>query len=128
MALNAFCGSLRESDPQKVALQKDLQLLEGSCSDGGAKSLLALFHMVGRGIRSDHNFLSIGVKGISIPFAHKWLKSSVEKLSDNSFSHPRAPAFGGAKGGEMAPLGLFRAHLRVRHEARLELLDSFSTH
>ena len=48
--------------------------------DRGANSLLALLHMVGRGIHPDHRFLGIGVKGISIPFAHKWLKSSLERL------------------------------------------------
>ena len=32
-ALTTFCPSLGQTDPQKVALQKDLQLLEGSCSE-----------------------------------------------------------------------------------------------
>jgi hypothetical protein len=30
-ALATLCGSVSRNDPQKVALQKDLQLLEGSC-------------------------------------------------------------------------------------------------
>jgi hypothetical protein len=32
--------------------------------------------MVGMVIHPDQRFLGIGLKGISIPFAHKWLKSS----------------------------------------------------
>jgi hypothetical protein len=41
-ALGAFCPSLGQTDPQKVALQKDLQLLEGSCSENrGAKRAYA---------------------------------------------------------------------------------------
>ena len=40
------------------------------------KEAKALFHMVGRGIHSDQRFFGIGVRGIPIPFAHKWLKSS----------------------------------------------------
>jgi hypothetical protein len=45
--------------------------------------------MVGRGIHPDHRFLGIGVKGISIPFAHKWLKSSLERLSGNSYARAK---------------------------------------
>jgi hypothetical protein len=62
-----------------------LQVLEGSFLRKGAKGPEALLNMVGRGIHRDQCFFGIGVRGISITFAHKWLKSSVERLSEKGY-------------------------------------------
>jgi hypothetical protein len=51
--------------------------------------------------------------------------SSLEKLSDKSFCHHRAPASGGTKVAETALLAPFRAPSRVHSEPLLELSDSF---
>ncbi len=41
--------------------------------------------MVGIGARYlDHRFWGIRLRSVSIPFARKWLKSSLEKLSEKS--------------------------------------------
>ncbi len=45
--------------------------------------------MVGRGKLLDQRLWGIGTSSVSIPFAPKWLKSSVEKLSDKSKWAPK---------------------------------------
>ena len=43
----------------------------------GSHLRLALIAWLGGGIHRDHRFFGIGVRGISIPFAHKRLKSGL---------------------------------------------------
>jgi hypothetical protein len=59
-------------------------VLEGAFSEKrGANEPETLFIMVGIGGRHlDDCFCRIGVSSVSIPFARKWLKSSVEGFSD----------------------------------------------
>ena len=59
-----------------------LQLLEGSFSEKRGKGPQALLNMVGSGRNLDQCLCGIRERGISIPFAHKWLKSSNENLSE----------------------------------------------
>jgi hypothetical protein len=88
-ALATFYVSVSRNDPQKVALEKRTctSVLEGTFSEKsgvrrGQKSYSS-WSVGGR--HFDHRFCGIGVRGISIAFAHKWLKSSLERLSKKWF-------------------------------------------
>jgi hypothetical protein len=59
-------------------------LLEGSFSEKRGKGAQALLNMVGSGRNLDQCLCGIRERGISIPFAHKWLKSSSQSYSDTS--------------------------------------------
>jgi hypothetical protein len=53
----------------------NLQLLEGSLAEKRGKGPQVLFNMVGAGKNLDQRFCGTRERAISIPFAHKWLKS-----------------------------------------------------
>ncbi len=60
-------------------------MLEGSFSEKRGKGAQALLNMVGSGRNLDQCLCGIRERGISIPLAHKWLKSSKAKFAEFSF-------------------------------------------
>jgi hypothetical protein len=87
-ALATFCGSLPETNPQKVALQRTCSCLKVHSEKRGQMGHKPYSTWSVRGRHVDHRFCGIGVRGISITFDHKWLKSSAVKLCEKS--HERA--------------------------------------
>ena len=75
-----MCGSLREGDTQKVALEQSLQLLEDAFLEKMGEGAKAVSAWVGEGKRLNQCFREIGASSVSIPFVRKWLKSSLVKL------------------------------------------------
>src|SRR5215217_925764 len=75
-ALGSFCGSLQQTNPQKVALQRTCSCWKVHSQKGGLRGHKPYLRWSVGGRHLDHRYFGIGVRGISIPFAHKWLKSS----------------------------------------------------
>ena len=92
----------------------------GVSEKSGAKGRKPYHH--GReGLRAprDQRFWSIGASSLSIPFARKWLKSSLEKLSEKGYEQRSSRAFGHYTEGDMdrmaslwRPAGLSCRHVR----------------
>jgi hypothetical protein len=87
--LRTFCGSPARTDPQKVPLQRSCSCWKVHPEKRG-NGPQAPLNMVGSGTNLDQCFCGIGERGISIPFPHKWLKSS----SRNCLIIPKGPHFG----------------------------------
>jgi hypothetical protein len=102
-ALATFCGSLPETNPQKVALQRTCSCLKVHSEKRGQMGHKPYSTWSVRGRHLDHRFCGIGVRGISITFDHKWLKSSLTEFSEVQPSPvPNAPG-SGMGGGVFSP-------------------------
>jgi hypothetical protein len=75
-ALATFYGSLRETNPQKVALERNLQLFGEAFLEKWGEGAKAVSAWSGGGKLHDQRFLGIGTSSVSIPFDGKWLKFS----------------------------------------------------
>ena len=64
---------LSRKDPQKVALEKKVQLLEDAFLKKWGEGTKALSSWSGEGEHFDQHFWGIGASSVSIPFARKWL-------------------------------------------------------
>src|SRR5215218_6880080 len=114
-SLRLFAGRCGRPTREKSPCKRICSCWKVRAEIEGAKSLQALFHMVGRGIHPDHRFLGIGVKGISIPFAHKWLSRAVKKLSEKGYEQRSERGFGryigGPKRAEQCRFGALGGHV-----------------
>jgi hypothetical protein len=82
--LATFCGSLRETNPQKVALERSLQLFGEAFLEKWGEGAKAVSAWSGRGKLLDQRLLGIGTSSVSIPFDGKWLKSSRRRILGSS--------------------------------------------
>jgi hypothetical protein len=74
--LATFCGSLTETNPQKVALEeRSLQLFGEAFLEKWGEGAKAVSAWSGRGKLLDQRILGIGTSSVSIPFDGKWLNS-----------------------------------------------------
>jgi hypothetical protein len=80
-----FLRVARTDRPAKSPPAKEVQLLEGSFSLKGSKGPQALVNMVASARNLDQRLCGIRQRGISIPFAQKWLKSSNTKFAEYPF-------------------------------------------
>jgi hypothetical protein len=115
-ALPTFCGSLSGNDAQKVLLQRTCSCWKVHSQKRG-KGPQTLSNMVGGGRSLDQRLYGIGERIISIPFAHKWLKSSVERLSGKSLEGCNRAFFGSAKRPKWCPRAPFRRLVGPRNGA-----------
>jgi hypothetical protein len=82
--------SLGQTNTQKVALQREPAVgwkvhIMRKVGQGSHKP----YSWSVGGSHLDHRLCASGVRGISIPIAHEWLKSSFLRLSEKSHDTPR---------------------------------------
>ena len=92
---------LYQRPAKTVALQRTYSCWKVHSEKGG-KSSQALFNMLGRWQEPRSALLRNDGEGISIPFAHKWLRSTLEQAAET----PGEPLFGASNGptGDPTPV------------------------
>jgi hypothetical protein len=101
------------------------QLLKGSVAVKGAMGHKAYSTWSVGGSNLDQRLCGIRKRGISIPFAHKWLKSGVVKLSEKGLKRRSEHGFGLYIGTKTGQIVRCMCSERLRFGCLQDLSDSF---
>jgi hypothetical protein len=103
-AIGTFCGLVSINDPQKQSPCKELAVVGRFILRKGARAHKPFSTCSVGGRNLDQRVCGMRERGISIPFAHKWLRFTLEQAAET----PGEPLFGASKGptGDPTPVTL----------------------
>jgi hypothetical protein len=127
-AIGTFCGLVSINDPQKQSPCKELAVVRRFILRKGARAHKPFSTCSVGGRNLDQRFCGMRERGISIPFAHKWLRSTLEQAAET----PGEPLFGASNGptGDPTPVTFLSdpnklAALRAELQQKLLQIEEF---